>query len=163
VVEAIQQHHGDSVVSYFHQRALQQQQDARAGGKIMNMREEDVPEVSEDSFRYPGPRPQSKEVALLMIADAVEASSRSLEKPTPQRIEDMVNEIVEHKVSDHQLDESHLTLNELRAAAEAMSATVKNMMHSRIAYAKNDKTSASKHIQPANRNIPPGTASSVAA
>jgi putative nucleotidyltransferase with HDIG domain len=163
VVEAIQQHHGDSVVSYFHQRALQQQQDARAGGKIMNMREEDVPEVSEDSFRYPGPRPQSKEVALLMIADAVEASSRSLEKPTPQRIEDMVNEIVEHKVSDHQLDESHLTLNELRAAAEAMSATVKNMMHSRIAYAKKDKTSASKHIQPANRNIPPGTASSVAA
>jgi putative nucleotidyltransferase with HDIG domain len=163
VVEAIQQHHGDSVVSYFHQRALQQQEDARAGGKIMNMREEDVPDVSEDSFRYPGPRPQSKEVALLMIADAVEASSRSLEKPTPQRIEDMVNEIVEHKVSDHQLDESHLTLNELRAAAEAMSATVKNMMHSRIAYAKKDKTSASKHIQPANRNTPQGPASSVAA
>jgi putative nucleotidyltransferase with HDIG domain len=163
VVEAIQQHHGDSVVSYFHQRALQLQQDARAGGKIMNMREEDVPEVSEDSFRYPGPRPQSKEVALLMLADAVEASSRSLEKPTPQRIEDMVNEIVEHKVADHQFDESHLTLNELRAAAEAMAVTVKNMMHSRIAYAKKDKTSASKHIQPANRGASQGPASSVAA
>jgi putative nucleotidyltransferase with HDIG domain len=163
VIEAIQQHHGDSVVSYFHQRALQQQQDARAGGKIMNMREEDVPEVSEDSFRYPGPRPQSREVALLMLADAVEASSRSLEKPTPQRIEDMVNEIVEHKLVDHQLDESHLTLNELRAAAEAMAVTVKNMMHSRIAYAKKDKTSASKHIQPANRSTPQGPASSVAA
>jgi cyclic-di-AMP phosphodiesterase PgpH len=163
VIEAIQQHHGDSVVSYFHQRALQQQEDARAGGKIMNMREEDVPEVSEDSFRYPGPRPQSKEVALLMLADAVEASSRSLEKPTPQRIEDMVNEIVEHKLVDHQLDESHLTLNELRAAAEAMAMTVKNMMHSRIAYAKKDKTSASKHIQPANRSTPQGPASSVAA
>jgi len=163
VIEAIQQHHGDSVVSYFHQRALQQQEDARAGGKIMNMREEDVPEVSEDSFRYPGPRPQSKEVALLMLADAVEASSRSLEKPTPQRIEDMVNEIVEHKLVDHQLDESHLTLNELRAAAEAMALTVKNMMHSRIAYAKKDKTSASKHIQPANRSTPQGPASSVAA
>ena len=98
VIEAIQQHHGDSLVSYFHQRALQQQEDARAGGKIMNMREEDVPDVSEESFRYPGPRPQSKEVALLMLADAVEASSRSLEKPTPQRIEDMVNELVEHKL-----------------------------------------------------------------
>jgi putative nucleotidyltransferase with HDIG domain len=163
VIEAIQQHHGDSVVSFFHQRALQQQEDARAGGKIMNMREEDVPDVSEESFRYPGPRPQSKEVALLMLADAVEASSRSLEKPTPQRIEDMVNEIVEHKVADHQFDESHLTLNELRAAAEAMATTVKNMMHTRIAYAKKDKTSASKHIQPAGRHTGQGPASSVAA
>ena len=69
VIEAIQQHHGDSVVSYFHQRALQQQQDAREGGKIMNMREEDVPEVSENSFRYPGPKPQTKEIGLLSIAD----------------------------------------------------------------------------------------------
>ena len=66
--------------------------DAKEGGKIMNMREEDVPDVSENSFRYPGPRPQTKEVALLSLADAVEASSRSLEKPTAQRIEDMVNE-----------------------------------------------------------------------
>jgi putative nucleotidyltransferase with HDIG domain len=163
VIEAIQQHHGDSVVAYFYQRALQQQQDARIGGKIMNMREEDVPEVSEESFRYPGPRPQSKEIALLMLADAVEASSRSLDKPTPQRIEDMVNEIVEHKVADHQFDESHLTLNELRAAAEAMAVTVKNMMHTRIAYAKKDKTSASKHIQPAARGPGAGPASSVAA
>ena len=163
VIEAIQQHHGDSVVAYFYQRALQQQQDARIGGKIMNMREEDVPDVSEESFRYPGPRPQSKEVALLMLADSVEATSRSLEKPTPQRIEDMVNEIVAHKVADHQFDESHLTLNEVRAAAEAMAATVKNMMHTRIAYAKKDKTSASKHIQPAARGPGAGPASSVAA
>ena len=63
VLDAIQQHHGDSVVTYFHQRALQQQQDAREGGKIMNMREEDVPDVSENSFRYPGPKPQTKEIA----------------------------------------------------------------------------------------------------
>ena len=163
MIDAIQQHHADSLVSYFHQRALQQQEDARAGGKIMNMREEDVPDVSEESFRYPGPRPQSKEVALLSLADAVEASSRSLEKPTPQRIEDMVNEIVEHKLVDHQFDESHLTMNELRAAAEAMAQTVKNMMHSRIAYAKKDKSSASKHIQPAARGAGSGPASSVAA
>jgi len=105
VIDAIQQHHGDSVVGFFHQRALQQQRDAREGGKIMNMREEDVPEVSENSFRYPGPKPQTKEIALLSIADAVEAASRSLEKPTAQRIEDLVNEIVEHKIATHQLDE----------------------------------------------------------
>src|ERR1700727_3735643 len=81
VIEAIQQHHGDSVVGFFHQRALQQQQDAREGGKIMNMREEDVPEVSETSFRYPGPRPQTKEEALLMLAGGGEASARPLERP----------------------------------------------------------------------------------
>ncbi|MEJ0000393.1 MAG: HDIG domain-containing metalloprotein [Verrucomicrobiota bacterium] len=62
VLDAIEQHHGDSIVGYFHQRALQQAQDAREGGKIMNMREEDVPEVSENSFRYPGPKPQTREI-----------------------------------------------------------------------------------------------------
>ncbi len=129
VLEAIQQHHGDSLVGYFHQRALQQQQDAREGGKIMNMREEDVPEVSENSFRYPGPKPQTKEIGLLSIADAVEAASRSLEKPTAQRIEDLVNEIVAHKINTHQLDESNLTMNEIRTAADAMAVTLKNMMH----------------------------------
>lgn len=163
VIDAIQQHHGDSVVTYFHQRALQQQRDAREGGKIMNMREEDVPDVSENSFRYPGPRPQSKEIALLSIADAVEAASRSLEKPTAQRIEDLVNEIVEHKIVDHQLDECHLTLNEIRAASEAMAVTVKNMMHTRIAYAKKDKTSASTVVQSTKRSSSTGASTSAAA
>ncbi len=163
VLDAIQQHHGDSVVTYFHQRALQQQRDAREGGKIMNMREEDVPEVSENSFRYPGPRPQTKEIGLLSIADAVEASSRSLEKPTAQRIEDLVNEIVEHKISTGQLDECHLTMNEIRAAAEAMSVTLKNMMHTRISYAKKEKSSASTLVKPTKRNSGAGPSASAAA
>ncbi|HEV3272446.1 MAG TPA: HDIG domain-containing protein [Candidatus Methylacidiphilales bacterium] len=163
VLDAIQQHHGDSVVTYFHQRALQQQQDAREGGKIMNMREEDVPNVSENSFRYPGPKPQTKEIGLLSIADAVEAASRSLEKPTAQRIEDLVNEIVEDKISTGQLDESNLTMNEIRAAAEAMSVTLKNMMHTRISYAKKEKQNASTLVKPAKRNAGPGPSASAAA
>ncbi|MCE0499301.1 MAG: HDIG domain-containing protein [Methylacidiphilales bacterium] len=163
ILDAIQQHHGDSVVTYFHQRALQQQRDAREGGKIMNMREEDVPEVSENSFRYPGPRPQSKEIALLSIADAVEAASRSLEKPTAQRIEDLVNEIVENKISTHQLDECHLTMNEIRAAAEAMSSTLKNMMHTRIAYLKKEKPSASTVVKSTKRSSSAGPSASAAA
>jgi putative nucleotidyltransferase with HDIG domain len=163
VLDAIQQHHGDSVVGYFYQRALQQQRDAREGGKIMNMREEDVPDVSENSFRYPGPRPQSKEIALLSIADSVEAASRSLEKPTAQRIEDLVNEIIEHKIADHQLDECHLTLNEIRAAAEAMAATVKNMMHTRISYARKDKSSVSTVVQSTKRSSAAGASTSAAA
>jgi hypothetical protein len=163
VLDAIQQHHGDSVVSYFHQRALQQQQDAREGGKIMNMREEDVPEVSENSFRYPGPRPQTKEIGLLSIADAVEAASRSLEKPTAQRIEDLVNEIVAHKISTGQLDESNLTMNEIRTAAEAMSVTLKNMMHTRISYAKKEKSSASTLVKPTKRSSGAAPSASAAA
>ena len=162
VIDAIQQHHGDTIVHYFHQRALQQQRDAREGGKIMHMREEDVPEVSENSFRYPGPRPQTREIALLMLADSVEAASRSLEKPTPQRIEDLVNEIVAHKIADHQFDECHLTLNEIRAAAEAMAVTVKNMMHSRISYARKEK-SASTVVQPTKRNSAAGSSTTAVA
>ena len=127
----------------------------------MNMREEDVPEVSENSFRYPGPRPQTKEIALLSIADAVEAASRSLEKPTAQRIEDLVNEIVEHKIATHQLDECHLTMNEIRAAADAMAGTVKNMMHTRISYAKKDR--ASSVVQPAKRSAAASSSASAAA
>jgi membrane-associated HD superfamily phosphohydrolase len=129
----------------------------------MNMREEDVPEVSENSFRYPGPRPQTREIALLSIADAVEAASRSLEKPTAQRTEDLVNEIVEHKIATHQLDESHLTMNEIRAAAEAMSATLKNMMHTRIAYTKKEKTSATTVVKPTKRSAGAGPSTSAAA
>jgi putative nucleotidyltransferase with HDIG domain len=163
VLDAIQQHHGDSLVSFFHHRALQQQKDAREGGKIMNMREEDVPEVSENSFRYPGPKPQTKEIALLSIADSVEAASRSIEKPTAQRIEDMVNEIIEHKIATGQLDECPLTMTEIRSVAEAMSGTLKNMMHTRISYAKKEKTSASTLVRPTKRNSGTGPSASAAA
>ncbi len=163
VIEAIQQHHGDSLVSYFHQRALQQQRDAKEGGKIMNMREEDVPEVSENSFRYPGPKPQTKEIGLLSIADAVEAASRSLEKPTPQRIEDLINQIIDHKIQTGQLDECHLTMNEIRTAGEAMAVTLKNMMHTRISYAKKEKPGASTTIKPTKRSAVAGPSSSAAA
>ena len=163
ILEAIQQHHGDSVVTFFHQRALQQQQDAREGGKIMNMREEDVPDVSENSFRYPGPKPQTKEIGLLSLADAVEAASRSLEKPTAQRIEDLVNEIVEHKIATGQLDECNMTMNEIRTAAEAMAVTLKNMMHTRISYAKKEKSSASTVVKPTKRSSNPGPSASAAA
>ena len=141
VLDAIQQHHGDSVVSYFHQRALQQQQDAREGGKIMNMREEDVPEVSENSFRYPGPRPQTQGDRRCSASPTRSRRPRARWRSRrAQRIEDMVNEIVAHKIADRQLDECNLTMNEIRAAAEAMSVTLKNMMHTRISYAKKEKT-----------------------
>jgi len=139
ITDIIRQHHGTSIVSYFYKRARQQQEDARLGGKIMNMREDDIPEVREETFRYPGPRPRTKESAIVNLADSIESASRSLERPTPQRIEDLVNDIVETRIAEHQLDESPLTLAEIYRAAEAFRFTLVNMLHARIAYPKREE------------------------
>jgi cyclic-di-AMP phosphodiesterase PgpH len=138
IIDIIQEHHGTSLVYYFYQRALQQQEDARAGGKIMNIREEDIPEVQEESFRYPGPKPQTKESAIVSLADIVESASRSLEKPTPQKVEQLVNELIEERIADGQLDECDLTLGELRVIAERFRFTLMTMLHTRIAYPKGE-------------------------
>ena len=136
IIETIQQHHGTTLAGYFYKRALQQQEDARLGGKIMNIREEDIPEVSEESFRYNGPRPKSREAGIISLADAIESASRSLEKVTPQRIEQLVNDIIEKRLLDHQLDECDLTLRDLRLMAESFKFTLQSMLHSRVAYPK---------------------------
>jgi len=138
IIDIIQEHHGTSLVYYFYQRALQQQEDARAGGKIMNMREEDIPEVGEESFRYSGPKPQTKESAIVSLADIVESASRSLEKPTLQKIEQLVDELIEERIADRQLDECDLTLGELKIIAERFRFTLMTMLHSRIAYPKQE-------------------------
>ena len=138
IIDIIQEHHGTSLVYYFYKRALQQHEDARAGGKIMNLREHDVPEVREESFRYSGPKPQTKESAIVSLADAVESASRSLEKPTPAKIEQLVNDIVDQRIADHQLDECDLTLNNIRIVADRFRFTLMTMLHSRIAYPKQE-------------------------
>src|SRR5436305_2953722 len=138
LIDIIQEHHGTSLVRYFYQRALQRHEDARAGGKIMNIREEDIPEVEEESFRYNGPKPQTKESAIVSLADIVESASRSLEKPTPQKIEQLVNELIEERIADGQLDECDLTLGELRVIAERFRFTLMTMLHTRIAYPKHE-------------------------
>jgi len=145
IIDIIQEHHGTSLVYYFYKRALQQQEDARAGGKIMKMREEDVPEVKEESFRYPGPKPQTKESAIISLADMVESASRSLEKPTPQKIEQMVTDLIAQRIADKQLDECDLTLSELRIIGERFRFTLMTMLHTRIAYPKQEtKTQGSR-------------------
>src|SRR3984893_5541883 len=138
IIDIIQEHHGTSLVYYFYQRAVQQLEDARAGGKIMNMREEDIPEVQEDSFRYSGPKPQTKESAIVSLADMVESASRSLEKPTPQKIEQLINELIEERIADRQLDDCDLTLGELKVIAERFRFTLMTMLHSRIAYPRQE-------------------------
>jgi cyclic-di-AMP phosphodiesterase PgpH len=138
IVDIIQEHHGTSLVYYFYKRALQQQDDARTGGKIMNLREGDVPEVREETFRYSGPKPQTKESAIISLADMVESASRSLEKPTPQKIEQLVTELINQRIADGQLVECDLTLADLNTVAERFRFTLMTMLHTRIAYPKQD-------------------------
>ncbi|MFV0416205.1 MAG: HD family phosphohydrolase [Chthoniobacterales bacterium] len=140
IVDAIREHHGTSLVSYFYNRALKQKEDAELGGKIMNLRPEDVPQVHEENYRYPGPRPRSKETAILSLADSVESASRSLEHPTPQKIEDLIEGIVSSRLADHQLDEAPLTLDEIRRIVASFRFTLQSMLHSRIAYPKKQDT-----------------------
>jgi putative nucleotidyltransferase with HDIG domain len=138
IIDIIQEHHGTSLVYYFYQRAIQQQEDARAGGKIMNIREEDIPEVREESFRYGGPKPQTKESAIVSLADIVESASRSLEKPTPQKVEQLIEELIEERIADGQLDDCDLTLGEIKMIKERFRFTLLTMLHTRIAYPKHE-------------------------
>lgn len=138
IIDIIQEHHGTSLVYYFYKRALQQQEDARTGGKIMNLREGDIPEVREETFRYSGPKPQTKESAIISLADMVESASRSLEKPTPQKIELFVSELIAQRIADGQLVECDLTLADLNMIAERFRFTLTTMLHTRIAYPKQD-------------------------
>ena len=138
IVDIIQEHHGTSLVYYFYKRALQQQDDARTGGKIMNLREGNVPEVRKETFRYSGPKPQTKESAIISLADMVESASRSLEKPTPQKIEQLVTELIGQRIADGQLVECDLTLADLNMIAERFRFTLMTMLHTRIAYPKQD-------------------------
>lgn len=143
LLQAIREHHGTSLVSYFYQRALHQQRDAELGGKIMNLRSEDMPQVSETNFRYPGPKPSSKESAILSLADSIESASRSLERPTPQKIQELVDDLIADRLHDGQLDDAPLTLAELRDIGASFKFSLQSMLHSRVAYPKKDRQPAS--------------------
>ena len=136
IISVIEQHHGSSLVWYFYRRALDQKKEAIRLVEQDKAREDDVPEVSEDSFRYPGPRPEFKESAIISLADAVESASRTLAKPTPSRVEQLVDDIVRNRILDHQLDECDLTLSELAEIKASFVRTLSSMMHSRIKYPK---------------------------
>jgi len=104
----------------------------------MNLREDDVPEVREETFRYNGPKPQTKESAIISLADVVESASRSLEKPTPQKIEQLDTDLIGQRIADGQLVECDLTLADLNIIADRFRFTLMTMLHTRIAYPKQE-------------------------
>jgi putative nucleotidyltransferase with HDIG domain len=125
--DSIQQHHGTDIVYYFYKRALE---DAKDDGST----------VDEQEYRYSGPLPQDKEVVLISLADACEAASRSLPKPTPNKIETLVWEIFRKRIKDGQLDNAKLTIAELARIRDSFVKTLTTMYHSRIAYPKDGET-----------------------
>ena len=124
IVDIIKQHHGTSLISFFYEKAKEQA--ARKGGKSTQVKEED--------FRYPGPKPQTKEAGLVMLADVVEAASKTLVDPTSARIQGMVQKIINKVFSDGQLDECELTLKDLHEIAKSFNKTLSGIFHHRIEY-----------------------------
>lgn len=134
IIDVIEQHHGTSLAWFFYQRALDQKAEALALFHEGRSTEDDIPQVSETTFRYPGPKPQFKEAAIISLADAIESSSRSLDHPTSARVEALVDDIVGQRMSDGQLDECDLTLGELARIKASFIKTLLSMMHSRVKY-----------------------------
>lgn len=119
IIDFIKEHHGTDLVKYFYQKALE-----NAQGEP----------VDEQDFRYPGPKPQSKETAVVMLADAVEAAVRSLGRPTPGRIEGLVRRLIKERLESGQLDESNLTLRDLDKIADAFVRVLTGIFHKRVEY-----------------------------
>jgi len=122
LVNFIEQHHGTTLVEYFYHEATRKADiDHRT-------------DASESTFRYPGPKPQSRETAVLMLADAVESASRTLKEPTPKRVQSLVHEITMKRLLDGQFDECNLQLNEIRIIEESLIKSLLAAHHGRVRY-----------------------------
>ena len=121
IIDTIQQHHGTSLIRYFFEKAKQ-------------IRGEHAVKI--EDFRYPGPRPQTREAGLVMLADVVEAASRTLENPTPARIQKLVQDLINKVFSDGQLDNCELTLKDLHSIAKSFHKILSGIHHHRIEYAE---------------------------
>ena len=119
IIDTIRQHHGTSLIKYFYEKARQQK-----GDDSVNM----------DDFRYSGPKPQTREAGLVMLADVVEAASRTLDNPTPSRIQSLVKNLFNNILSDGQLDECELTLKDLHKIARSFDKILNGIHHHRIEY-----------------------------
>ncbi len=123
IIDLIEQHHGTTLVEYFYHEA--------------NRRNEGNPDagfIPESAFRYPGPKPQSKEAGILMVSDAVESASRTLSEPTPARIENLVRDLIDKRLRDGQFDECGLTLQEIGEIRESLIKSLIGIYHGRVKY-----------------------------
>jgi putative nucleotidyltransferase with HDIG domain len=137
IIDFIQQHHGKSLVYYFYQRALE------------NIEENQ--EIKEEGFRYPGPKPNTKETAIVLLADSVEAAVRSLKEPSPANIKEAVHTVINNKFIDGQLDECDLTLKDMDKISAVFVHLLSGIHHSRITYPESLK-SENNHKKPSKED-----------
>jgi len=123
IIDLIAEHHGTTLVEYFYRRATERSQADPNGG-----------EVDEHNYRYPGPKPATRESAVLMLADAAESASRSLTEPTPARLAGLVHDIAMKRLLDGQFDECGLTLEELGIVEESLVKSLTAVYHGRVKY-----------------------------
>jgi putative nucleotidyltransferase with HDIG domain len=132
----IDAHHGTTLVEYFYRRAREQashSDESRSAEQILAENAEDqLPD--EVDYRYPGPKPQTKEVAIVMLSDAVESATRTLTEPTPSRIDALVRSLANKRLMDGQFDECDLTFRQLKIICDSISKTVASIYHGRIRY-----------------------------
>jgi putative nucleotidyltransferase with HDIG domain len=123
IIDLIEQHHGTTLVEFFYHEA-----NRRVGN------DPDAAPVAESAYRYPGPKPQTREAAILMVADAVESASRALSDPTPARLEGLVSDLVEKRLRDGQFDECGLTLREIAEIRDSLIKSLIGIYHGRVKY-----------------------------
>jgi putative nucleotidyltransferase with HDIG domain len=123
IIDLIAEHHGTTLVEYFYRRATERQQ-----------ADPDEAEVDEQTYRYPGPKPATRESAVLMLSDAAESASRALTEPTPARIQSLVHDLAMKRLLDGQFDECGLTLEELELVEESLVKSLTAVYHGRVKY-----------------------------
>jgi len=126
VVEFIPAHHGTTRIDFFYNKAVQLAQNSPDETKI--------DEIKEQDYRYPGPKPQTRETGIMMLADTIEAAVRSIEDPNPQRLEETINELVKKRFEEGELDECPLTLRDLTKIKTAFLSVMVGMYHPRPKY-----------------------------
>jgi membrane-associated HD superfamily phosphohydrolase len=137
IVSLISEHHGTTRIEYFYRKALEESGEGA---------------VRESDFRYSSGRPKSKESGILMLADTVEATVRSLPKPTPKRIEDIIRDTISRKLDDGQFDDCELTLREIHEVGEAIREAVIGFLGPRIEYPEPESKPSRQAAKPAARN-----------
>ncbi|TXD37761.1 HDIG domain-containing protein [Lujinxingia vulgaris] len=138
IQDFIVQHHGTSLIAYFYHKAKQAE-------------DPDIPEVDEKDFRYPGPRPQSRETAICLLADGIEAASRAMPNPSPARLKGLVQTMINKAFTDGQLDECDLTLQDLNKIARAFTRILNGIYHHRPEYPGGSKRESEKSTDAGDR------------
>jgi putative nucleotidyltransferase with HDIG domain len=141
VVDFIPMHHGTTRIEYFYDKALQ-----------LAHRSDDetkVDEIKDQDYRYPGPKPQTKETGILMLADGIEASARTLEDPSPQKLEALIDEYIRKRFEEGELDECPLTLKDLTKIKAAFLSVLVGIYHTRVKYPATAKKQLPEQTKPA--------------